>query len=248
MSSHGKSYFLDALLKNAGHENQIGSYDSIKIVGTHDDSTIQQFGALQNAYNYFKESLFHNSLTPVILTLNRKAHSSGYFKPCAWHNEAKHQLPEINISPAILAEPTIAVMQTLVHEMAHHFHYIYGKPGSRGYHNREFSQIMFALGLATSSTGRPGGKKTGHRMSDYVIPGGRFEQAFSEIPEDCILPFYSSETVRFIVTPTNEIKKAEKNKVKYSCPTCANSVWGKPKLQLICGDCKNFYNPQNLRP
>ncbi len=29
----------------------------------------------------------------------------------------------------------------------------------------------------------------------------------------------------------------DKNKKKYTCPGCDNNVWGKPKLNLICGDC-----------
>lgn len=27
------------------------------------------------------------------------------------------------------------------------------------------------------------------------------------------------------------------NRVKYQCPCCLNAVWGKPKLNIICGDC-----------
>jgi hypothetical protein len=34
--------------------------------------------------------------------------------------------------------------------------------------------MMEAVGLMPSTTGRPGGKKTGEKMSDYPIPGGRF--------------------------------------------------------------------------
>ena len=35
---------------------------------------------------------------------------------------------------------------------------------------------MESIGLMPSSTGEPGGKRTGDRMSDYPIPGGRFEK------------------------------------------------------------------------
>lgn len=29
-----------------------------------------------------------------------------------------------------------------------------------------------------------------------------------------------------------------KNKVKYQCPNCYVAVWGKPGINLICGDCR----------
>lgn len=36
---------------------------------------------------------------------------------------------------------------------------------------------MESIGLMPSDTGKPGGKKTGQSMADYVIPGGKFYQA-----------------------------------------------------------------------
>lgn len=33
----------------------------------------------------------------------------------------------------------------------------------------------------------------------------------------------------------------KKNKVKYQCTACFSAVWGKPGIQLICGDCRVNY-------
>ena len=60
-----------------------------------------------------------------------------------------------------------------MHEMVHVWQHAHGKPGARGYHNKEWAAKMKAIGLQPSSTGMVGGKETGQRMMDYIIPGGR---------------------------------------------------------------------------
>ena len=54
---------------------------------------------------------------------------------------------------------------------------------SRGYHNAEWAVKMKAIGLQPSSTGAPGGSETGQRMSSYIIPGGPFTKAFTELAQ-----------------------------------------------------------------
>jgi predicted SprT family Zn-dependent metalloprotease len=39
----------------------------------------------------------------------------------------------------------------------------------------------------------------------------------------------------FVVQPTVAMSK---HKTKYTCPECGSNVWGKPKLNIDCGDCK----------
>ena len=68
-------------------------------------------------------------------------------------------------------------MQTLVHEMVHLWQAHFGKPGRGRYHNGQWADKMEAIGLMPSSTGKPGGQRTGDCMADYAIEGGRFLQA-----------------------------------------------------------------------
>jgi len=63
----------------------------------------------------------------------------------------------------------------MAHEMCHLYQFEHGKPGSGRYHNAEFSDIMINIGLMPSSTGQPGGQRTGQKMGDYPISGGKFE-------------------------------------------------------------------------
>lgn len=237
-----QSQFLQGLQKAKHQELGFVSYEPIsKVVGEYDTTTLKLFGALQNAYNYFKQHLFNNSLSSVVLTLNRKYRSMGYYKPYAWCGASNEAIPEININPSILYLPLSEVMQTLVHEMCHHFQYVYGKPGSRGYHNKEFSRIMFSVGLMCSSTGMPGGKVTGRSMSDYAIEGGVFTQVFKAMSQECLLPFKPYEQKLLVIAPVVEEALSavkDRNKAKYSCPSCGINAWGKPLLNLICGNCK----------
>ncbi|MBM5564638.1 SprT-like domain-containing protein, partial [Klebsiella quasipneumoniae] len=79
---------------------------------------------------------------------------------------------EIAMNPAYFAVcPPEEIMQTLVHEMAHLWQHHFGKPGRRGYHNKEWAERMEEIGLMPSSTGKPGGAKTGDKMADYIIEG-----------------------------------------------------------------------------
>lgn len=37
--------------------------------------------------------------------------------------------------------------------------------------------------------------------------------------------------------------KDSSNRVKYSCPGCKTNIWGKPSINVDCGDCKRPYAP-----
>lgn len=211
--------------------SQVASYDS-KIVGEYDETTLKLFGALQGAYNYFKVRLFKDRLSPAVLTLNRNTRSGGYYMRSAWVDETQNVLPEINISPATLQLSPLDVMSILVHEMTHHFQHLHGNPGRAGYHNKEFAKFMFCLGLQCSSTGEPGGKQTGERMSHFVLPGGTFHNAFEQMPNEYLLPFKDFNLQKKFTSFS--IKKI---KIKYQCTGCGINVWGKPNLHIVCEQC-----------
>jgi hypothetical protein len=150
--------------------------------------------------------------------------------------------------------------------MVHLWQHEFGKPSKTTYHNNEWAAKMEAIGLMPSNTGKPGGKKIGYRMDDYVIAGGMFEKAFKSIPKKYLLPWKCTEPLSSIQLSgsteggTNnsyyieeeileEVKSAlsaanSKNKSKYSCPQCKMNVWGKSHLYIICGDCKRTLEEQ----
>lgn len=91
--------------------------------------------------------------------------------------------------------------------MTHLWQYHFGKPGRRGYHNKEWANKMESIGLMPSSTGQPGGDKTGDKMAEGL------SEMLMEMPEQ------------------------KQTRAKFTCPECGVNVWGKPSLNLICGDC-----------
>ncbi len=87
---------------------------------------------------------------------------------------------------------------------------------------------MKSIGLQPSATGKPGGKETGAKMSDYIIHGGPFSQAYAKLRKSGFSLQWES--------PSNETKKRP-SKVKYTCPECGINCWGKPELRVACFEC-----------
>ena len=146
--------------------------------------TRTQYDALQVAYDRINHGLFAGTLHHVVFTMQRHPSFAGYYSPnrMASRTDPERTSSEIAINPdAIAAMPDYLVLRIIAHEMVHAWQFQFGKPGRRGYHNAEFADKMEAIGMVASSTGRPGGKRTGERMSEYVVPNGPFDQLAKEM-------------------------------------------------------------------
>ena len=231
--------------------------------------TTAQFQAFQNAYAYFNQVLFHYELPPVILNLSRKSKAMGFVAPNRWIKVDRSktvdlnkpetigtssgvEMHELSINPEILLLSPIDVYSTLVHEQCHVWQFHCGKPSRNGYHNKEWARKMMEVGLMPSSSGKTGGAITGQQMSDYPIEEGVFLKALKAMPPSYKLPFVSIEAKHKYAQLSNDTKNPSettpatppkpKNKVKYSCPGCKTNIWGKPNLNVICGDCEENFN------
>lgn len=243
--------FLSDLQKGRTFNSQGLSYDAIaEIVIGCAYVTTQQACAITGAFNHFNECLFNDSLSQVYLAFNRRFRSMGHYKPKAWRGTSAAIVPEININPSTLHLEAVEAYSTLVHEMAHHAQFLFGRPSGGGYHNEQFARLMFSVGLMCSNTGVPGGKTTGRQMTHYIVPGGPFECAFKEMPKEFLAPFKPVERERSVAVPL-AVKNnpngivgtktlADPNKTKYTC-SCGNKVWGRPNMNVICGDCMKSF-------
>lgn len=147
--------------------------------------TPQAYAELQHAYDHFNKQLFGEVLPGCLITLQREKRTCGYFSKARFANLDGLLTDEIALNPAFFAAvPLVETMQTLVHEMAHQWQAHHGKPGRGRYHNDEWADKMEAIGLMPSSTGRPGGKRTGDHMADYAFEGGRFLLACEALVTD----------------------------------------------------------------
>lgn len=228
--------------------------------------TEKAYGELEQAYDFFNEKLFDNQLPNCVIILHRKNRTYGYFCAERYINKEGKTADEIAMNPAFFSVvPVEEIMQTLVHEMAHQWQQHFGTPGRRGYHNKEWGDKMESIGLMPSSTGKPGGAKTGEQMMDYIIENGRFEIALKNLLTEEFTISWSDrhppiETIRQIIkedgieavsdmleswgVSINENDEVEAilpqpkpTRVKFTCPACSSNAWGKPSLNLICGDC-----------
>lgn len=136
------------------------------------------------AYEHFNEALFAGQLAPCMLTVQRQKGCMGLFYPERWVARAGIKCHELSLNPTYFgAYRVVELFQTLVHEQCHIWQQEFGRPSRSGYHNREWADKMESIGLMPSSTGEPGGKRTGQHMSDYALPGGYFlsaARAFTE--------------------------------------------------------------------
>ena len=223
--------------------------------------TTRQYSAFQHAYAVFNSELFADTLPDCLITMQRQAHCCGYFSAEQFTSpNGQATTDEIAINPHYLT--TLGVLhglQTLVHEMVHLWQHHHGKPGRGRYHNAEWAAKMESIGLMPSSTGEPGGKRTGDRMSDYPIPGGRFEKVAEillatafQIPwVDRHLPSSGQAGTEEGETGEAEAAAKPKSKIKYT-HACEQSgeanLWGKPDLAVACAHCGQRYEPAEAAP
>ena len=151
--------------------------DTVSINPTH-----QAYAELQQAYVHFNLELFGSQLPSCLITLPREKRSCGYFSAGRFAHLDGTLTDEIAMNPVYFAAvPLVETMQTLAHEMCHLWQHHFGQPGRGRYHNEQWAAKMEVIGLMPSSTGRPGGKRTGDQMADYAIEGGSFLKACEEL-------------------------------------------------------------------
>lgn len=191
-----------------------------------------QYTNLDKAYQYYNKRLFGAQLPGCIITLQRK-NSLGYF--CAKNFQGKYSndtTDEIALNPDYFDADENIIMSTLVHEMVHLWQHHFGNPSASGYHNWEWANKMESVGLMPSSTGQPGGEKTGFKMDDYIIEDDKFDVVTTEILKKNIIEWQSPKK-----SASAKLERKKKNKIKYTCEGCNTNIWGKPGLNVFCGEC-----------
>ena len=88
--------------------------------------------------------------------------------------------------------------------------------------------------MIPSSTGQPGGKDTGQKVSHYIDEGGRFDKACTAYLATAPAILYHDRAGDGEAAAR---KKKAASKTKYTCPVCDLNAWAKPDAHLICGDC-----------
>lgn len=225
---------------------------------------------LQNSYEYFNQTLFNNKLPNSIITLQRQKKSHGFFSPAQFIDQSGITIDEITLNPQYFMTQKIEdVLAYLVHAMVHLWQTHFAKPGRTQYHNKEWSQKMILLGLMPTSTGEPEGKKTGDKMSQYIIKNGLYEKSCQQLLNqefrlswfDRFLAHQEDETklngishfseeeqqqtkknIAELIKTRAKPKKPNRSKFSHSCKEeKPDSYWAKPGLGLLCRECGQAY-------
>lgn len=194
------------------------------------------YTALDRAFDHFNDRVFGGRLPACLVTLQRHKAAYGFFAGGRFGSrDGSIVTDEIALNPARFQERTIREsLSTLVHEMTHLEQQHFGQPSRSGYHNKEWGDLMDAVGLAPTDSGQPGGKRTGQQVTHMIVPDGPFDLACRDLLEDG----WNLDIVE-LWTEDQERAKTKKaaSKTKYACPMCEAAAWAKPGANLICGDC-----------
>lgn len=231
------------------------------------NSTQQFYECVVAISDHLSRHLFNGNLSSPLFTLTRGSRSLAHYVAARWHEPTGNAVGEVCLNPTLFAQHSwLRLMQCVAEQLCHHWQHLHGNPSRPGYHNREWANKLEAIGLMPSSTGIPGGRRTGQIMSSYPLVGGSFLDACEELAADNLhLPLTGRWTqhpasdgpeplklprkmARRLLSPIgiwSDATDAElaiasrerKRKLKYSCPRCGVSVWGRPGLELGCRGC-----------
>ncbi len=133
------------------------------------------------------------------------------------------------------------VLSTLAHEMVHLWQHHFGEPPRKGYHDKQWAAKMHEVGLIPTATGERGAKETGQKMTHLIEENGRFAKAVAKLlvahPAILYADLSDNDTAR---------KKKAASKTKYTCPGCGLNAWAKPDAPLVCGNCQEPMQAENV--
>ena len=199
----------------------------------HVQPTTDTYPVLQDAYDHFNNHIFDGLLPNCLITLSAEMRQAyGYYRNHPFRNTKKQDqsTDEISLNPFTFAgRADREIYSTLVHEMVHLWQHHFGKDNKKTSHDREWAAKMEEIGLHPSSTGEPGGKRTGRNVTHYIVEGGAFDIACAKFKG--VIPWKGA--------PVKRERKGSK-RIKYTCPVCETNAYGKSDINIICGDCSEF--------
>ena len=191
--------------------------------------TADTYPVLQQAYDHFNEHIFDGLLPDCLITLSAEMRRAyGYYRNHPFKSAKKkdQSTDEISLNPFTFSgRDDRAIYSTLVHEMVHLWQHHFGDP-KKTPHDKQWADKMEEIGLHPSSTGAPGGKRTGRRVSHYIIDGGAFDKACAKF----------KGVIEWRGAPVERERKGSK-RTKYTCPHCELNAYAKPDVVILCGSC-----------
>jgi hypothetical protein len=122
-------------------------------------------------------------INPTMIRISRERPAFAWFVPNAvTRYDGADTVHEINLNDSYLpARSLLDTLASLGAVMVEAYWFDRDRAVRHGYHHRYWAHKMEKIGLMPTSTGQPGGAVVGRRMSQYVIPDGRFERACKDL-------------------------------------------------------------------
>lgn len=149
--------------------------------------TRETYAELEKAYDFFNQALFEGRLHSCLITLQRQHDTFGYFSANQFVSRDAKSAHEIALNPSYFAiRPIPETLSVLVREMVTLDQVLHSKNKlpRRRYRNREWADMCEAIGLMPSDTGLPGGKRVGDNVQTYIIAGGPFDNACTQLVDE----------------------------------------------------------------
>ena len=200
----------------------------------------RQYTSLISIYNSMNTEFFNGELPDVILMLDYSRETvAGFFQHERFTEKGSgNKKSVISLNPDIFKEKEEErSCSTFLHEMCHCWEYYCTQTRPKGgYHDSVWSKKMEELGLKPVFL-------NSHRtkVTHEVVPEGHFTTWFQGLQE--------KEGI-FILLADLQLKSAFEHKGKYTkktkyvCPGCNSVVWGRPGLQVTCGDCGEAFEEE----
>ena len=200
----------------------------------------------------------------VVFAINTRCKSCvlAFVQPDSLYDKnTDKKLQYMAINPDYFNRDVGEIISTICHELCHVYENAYLHIPRGGYHDKQWAELMTECGLEpiynnTSKTS----------VHHKVIKDGVFEEYIKQFKEEHGEDFfnivsYSSEIQRKTrkalgieegegedePKPDNAdkpVKKYNRNKIKYVCPSCSAKVWGKSGLSIRCIDCDEDFEEE----
>lgn len=130
------------------------------------------------AFDHFNKVLCKGELkTPIIYVGSRGRKAAyGWLSPSRWENKDKDSMNEINICAETLNRGFAEIMETLVHELTHHFNDLHKikDVGGNQWHNAKFKKQAEEFGLIVT-------KMKGHGWAQTTL-GPKAKELIKSLP------------------------------------------------------------------
>lgn len=199
-------------------------------------------GQLEKIFRLLNEDFFSGELETPVITIQSTPRAYGHYSVHPiWTVDGKENRHEINIGAGTLDRDIEYTVATLLHEMCHMYNdtVLKVQDCSRGgtYHNKQFKQTAESVGLIVTKSDAYGYAHTApsDELIEWILNVNIQEIRINRNEGGIRIP--GSNTGNSAGKPLKTGNSENTHSIKYTCPTCGNSVRATKKVNVMCADC-----------